>query len=251
MALTTGKGGSSGSNTEELYRLRATDPLTLLSATDGIDGRTVPPVEPVGWLVDPNHLAPLCARLRPYLPQEAGIPPSPGDTDTATFDTQAGLPRRGGKQTKPLPLAPPGRELHLWLRCYRYTADTASVPHYDKPARAEVLGTASAYSIVFYLNSGYEGGDTTFFRPCTSSSSSSSSSSGGEARSRRGLTLSLGGGAAPLTEVCARVSGGEGDCLIFPHGSGPGRYTALLHEGTTVRGAVPKYLLRTDIMFQQ
>jgi hypothetical protein len=81
----------------------------------------------------------------------------------------------------------------------------------------------------------------------------------GQMLSRRGLTWAPGQGATALYEVAARVKGRAGDCLIFPHGNHPGSYPNPLHEGSAVRAAgnggegdrlCPKYLIRTDIMFE-
>ena len=66
--------------------------------------------------------------------------------------------------------------------------------------------------------------------------------------SKRGLTWAVGGGTAPLYKIVARVKGGTGDALFFPHGGrGAGRNP--LHEGSPVTGKIPKYILRTDLMF--
>ena len=209
------------------------DPLALISATAGVDGAEFVPVEPA-WFADEDEaaraLAPIAARCRPHLPPRAG--------DDA--------------------LAAPGLEFSPALRCYRYLPGTASPPHYDKHSTREiatetdgVAHLASAYTVVVYLNGdAHEGGATTFYRPIQDGDGDQKSTS------RRGKTWAVGNGAKPLFERVARVRGGLGDVLFFPHRvARPGEtrpfpYEPMLHEGSPVFGAAPKYILRTDLMFE-
>ena len=107
----------------------------------------------------PEALRPLCARLRSALPAAAG----PGSSAA---------------------LAPPGEELSPFLRCYYYRRGERSAPHFDRSFREHAVAAAvaaiggggdpsggragrlvrfSAFSVVVYLDDGFEGGETTFF----------------------------------------------------------------------------------------
>jgi hypothetical protein len=135
----------------------------------------------------------------------------------------------------------------------------------------------SAYSLLIYLNDsdGYAGGATSFFRPILTTSDSHAAGAeqqqvgsgtakevSGRMLSRRGLTWAPGQGATALYEVAVRVKGMAGDCLVFPHGNHPGSYPNPLHEGSAVRAvnggsagagkhhSSPKYLIRTDVIFE-
>lgn len=203
---------------EEVAAIACEAPLSLLSPTDGLDGRPARPVEPVAWPVVAQELAPLCARLRPLLPATCGAAEGAG-----------------------APLAPPGRELSTFLRAYRYLPGTKSVAHFDKPSQSD--DAISAYSVVFYLSEGYGGGETTFFRSL--GEGGRPLETGAAATSRRRLTLKPG---APH-EAVARVAGRAGDALVFPHGARGGCFVQMLHEGALVRGPAAKLLLRSDVMF--
>ena len=84
------------------------------------------------------------------------------------------------------------------------------------------------------------GGETTFFRPLGDRD---------VAKSRRGFTIAVGDGAAPLTRVSARVRGRTGAALFFPHGTVSRCFESPLHEGSAVRGNAAKYVLRTDVCY--
>jgi hypothetical protein len=196
---------------------------------------------------------------------------------------------RASSSSVAAPLAPPGGELSTGLRCYRYTPGTSSLPHYDKSSQSGAGGGVSthksssgpdlhnsergplfsAYSVVLYLNGDdYAGGATSFYEPISrgggttggggggvgssaaNASAASASAGAGAASSRRGLTWAVGGGSAPLYRIVARVYGGTGDALFFPHGHrGPAAHPNPLHEGSPVVGHTPKYIIRSDLMF--
>ena len=211
----------------ELFDLLVTDPLALVPATDGVDGETFVPVEPVRWEVSPAALAAVAERCRPSLPEAVDLEGS-GE-----------------------PLARAGSEFATSLRCYRYLPGTASLPHYDKSTTDADTGAFSAYTVVVYLNGDEHGGGvTSFFEPVRSKAVDDLNDSTSASRSsKRGLTWAVGGGTAPLYKIVARVKGGTGDALFFPHGGPPGAGRNPLHEGSPVTGKIPKYILRTDLMF--
>ena len=207
----------------ELFDLLVTDPLALVPATDGVDGETFVPVEPVRWEVSPAALAAVAERCRPSLPKAV----------------------EGSGE----PLARAGSEFATSLRCYRYLPGTASLPHYDKSTTDAETGAFSAYTVVVYLNGDEHGGGvTSFFEPVRSKAVDADDVTRASRSSKRGLTWAVGGGTAPLYKIVARVKGGTGDALFFPHG---GRVAGRnpLHEGSPVTGKIPKYILRTDLMF--
>lgn len=131
-------------------------------------------------------------------------------------------------------------------RCYRYRPGDFSAPHYDRsftehaPADTETGGRAgrlvslSAFSLLLYLSDGYVGGETTFFE-----------AEEGVGRSRRKLTPAVGARLVPS----ARVRGGPGDALLFPHGLHAGCHPDPLHEGSVVTDG-EKVIIRTDIVFK-
>ena len=208
----------------DLFDLLVTDPLALVPATDGVDGEAFAPVEPVRWEVRPAALAAVAGRCRPRLPSSVD----------------------GSGE----PLAPLGSELATSLRCYRYLPGTASLPHYDKSTVNADTGAFSAYTVVMYLNGDdHGGGVTSFYEPVRSDAvEADDSMDANRSKSKRGATWAVGGGTAPLYRIVARVKGGTGDALFFPHGTrGPGPNP--LHEGSPVSGRVPKYILRSDLMF--
>ena len=149
------------------------------------------------------------------------------------------------------PLARAGSEFATSLRCYRYLPGTASLPHYDKSTTDAETGAFSAYTVVVYLNGDEHGGGvTSFFEPVRSQAVDDLNDATSASRSsKRGLTWAVGGGTAPLYKIVARVKGGTGDALFFPHGGPPGAGRNPLHEGSPVTGKIPKYILRTDLMF--
>ncbi len=207
-------------DTSKIFSLATGDPLSLLSASDGIDGKSLVPVEPIRWEVPKNALASIGKRCRGLLPCHSG------SSRNATLNNAQ--------------LASPGNEFSSALRCYRYLPGTASIPHYDKTSQSQETMTFSAYTAVFFLNGDdYEGGATSFFEPIGDKCK----------RSARGTTWSIGSGATPLFRVSKRVRGETGDMLCFPHGEHPGAYPNPLHEGSPVIGKVPKFIIRTDIQF--
>ena len=234
------------------FRAATTDPASLVSATDGVDGSPFAPVEPVRREVSRSAMAALAARLRPHLPEHDGV-----GACAVGFEADGSRKPSGERRE----LAPPGFELSPGLRCYRYLPGSVSVPHYDKPSADEDASTTSAYSAVVYLNGEeHEGGATTFFEPAEAADSASESfdDEGDDVRderrrrksSRRGVTWAVGGGAAPKFRVAARVRGNAGDVLVFPHGTRPGSHPNPLHEGSPVFGECPKYIIRTDVHFE-
>lgn len=254
------------------FRAATTDPMSLVSATDGVDGSPYAPVEPVRWEVPRSALAALAARLRPHLPEHDGAGANAVGAKRYEHEHASSRP---SDAVRPVPgaLARPGFELSPGLRCYRYLPGSVSVPHYDKPSADEDASTASAYSAVVYLNGDdHEGGATTFFEPIEETETESVGDEGEKTRerrveaeaasdvsrderqrkksSRRGVTWAVGGGAAPTFRVAARVRGNAGDVLVFPHGSRPGSHPNPLHEGSPVFGQTPKYIIRTDVHFE-
>ena len=197
----------------ELFDLVVTDPLALVPATDGVDGETFVPVEPVRWEVSPAALAAVAERCRPSLPEAV----------------------EGSGE----PLARAGSEFATSLRCYRYLPGTASLPHYDKSTTDAETGAFSAYTVVVYLNGDEHGGGvTSFFEPVRSKAVDADEVTRASRSSKRGLTWAVGGGTAPLYKIVARVKGGTGDALFFPHGGrGAGRNP--LHEGRRSPGKSP------------
>ena len=216
---------------ETLFARVTRDPLSLVAATTTPDGTTHHPVEPTNWDVPAEALRELAARCRPFLPWA-------GKETTAR-----------GEEAFAASLAPAGFELATRLRCYRYDPGTASPPHFDKAGPGPVVDgreTSSGYSVVLYLNGddlvadASLGGETTFFRPLGDRD---------VAKSRRGFTIAVGDGAAPLTRVSARVRARTGAALFFPHGTVSGCFESPLHEGSAMRGDAAKYVLRTDVCY--
>ena len=253
------------------FRAATTDPMSLVSATDGVDGSPFAPVEPVRREVSRSAMAALAARLRPHLPEHDGAGANAiGAKRHEREHEHEHASSRPSDAVRPVPgtLARPGFELSPGLRCYRYLPGSVSVPHYDKPSADEDASTTSAYSAVVYLNGeDHEGGATTFFEPIEETEfvddegeetrdrvDATSDASRDERRrrksSRRGVTWAVGGGAAPTFRVAARVRGNAGDVLVFPHGSRPGSHPNPLHEGSPVFGECPKYIIRTDVHFE-
>ncbi|KAF0709325.1 hypothetical protein AaE_012911 [Aphanomyces astaci] len=146
--------------------------------------------------VDPSALEEIMRRLRPHMPSHAG------PTNRAPLATAF---------------------LSPFLRSYYYHEADFSMPHYDKSfthhegLRGRILNF-SAYSVLFYLNGGFDGGHTSFFTDKSA------------------------------TTIAAQVGPCIGDVLVFPHGNFPGCFPNPFHEGSTVtRGE--KLLIRTDLVF--
>ena len=146
------------------------------------------------------------------------------------------LPARASAASSAV-LAPLDSAISGFLRTYCYEAGEFSAPHWDKSFRQvdgdRKLVCFSAYSLLIYLNGGFDGGATTFF------------SSEGVVASARGLT--------PLNaredlKVTAQVEPRKGSVLLFPHGKGESLYPDPLHEGSVVQRGM-KLLIRTDLVY--
>ncbi len=85
-------------------------------------------------------------------------------------------------------------------------------PNYDSNNKSYDDCDMSFYTIIIYLNDGYDGGETSFIRR---------SKSGG------------------IQEYIIKPV--KGRVLIFQHN--------LLHEGKLLKGNIPKYIIRTDVMY--
>lgn len=159
----------------------------------------------------------LCARIRVHAPRSAG-PSYPADSAA---------------------IMPAGAEVSTFLRCYHYREGDCSAPHFDKSYTEHAdhqLSAFSGYSVLLYLNDGFEGGGTTFFHPDPTIRIT-----------RSGLT--------PVREdlhklrAVASVEPRRGDVLIFPHGNFNGCHPNPLHEGSVVTTG-EKLLIRTDLVFR-
>lgn len=136
-------------------------------------------------------------------------------------------------------LEEPGLEISNFVRTYMYQNGDFSSPHYDKSYRKVVDGKCtqfSGYSMVFYLNDGFENGQTTFFEHDPSL-----------AVSNKGNTPIIRD--RSQLKACCQVGPRAGDVLCFPHGHVPGSLPSPLHEGSKVENGC-KYILRTDIVYQ-
>jgi hypothetical protein len=140
------------SDSAALFTALISDPLTLVPATDGVDGAAHVPVEPVRWAVSAGALTTLEARVRPCLPVHAGIDPAVVSAAAVGAGAGGAAEAAVGAGSPGAPLAPVGSELSPFLRCYRYLPGTASLPHYDKSAATSDGSMFSAYSVVLYLN---------------------------------------------------------------------------------------------------
>ena len=190
--------------------------------------------------VAPSVVAPLARRLRPWLPSTPG-----GACESAAT------------------LAPSDSDaVSSFFRCYLYRDGDCSTPHFDRSFRVHSAASApstasgarggakraparhggellrfSAYSLLLYLNDGFDGGETSFFNPDPSLRVS-----------RRGLTVPP--AEAAKLGIAARVTPRRGDCLIFPHGAHCGGcHASPLHEGTTVHGG-EKVIIRSDLVYE-
>ena len=221
------------------FKVLAVDPILTLSSTDTFNGESRLPVEPVSWSpmkvsndddnnddedrYDTNVLEKMAKRIRQYLPPRSGMDGESGrylvEDDNLLLDER--------------------------LRCYRYSEETCSIPHYDKSTTKKSENRkemSSAYSLIIYLNgTAHLGGETGFFLDAQPKSRKSNS----------GLTKSAGGGNFPLLEYVASVKGETGDILLFPHGNKETEleYEHLLHDGRDVVLGEPKFLIRTDVMY--
>jgi len=161
-----------------------------------------------------DALAPVCKRIRPFLPAVAGP------------DCEASL-------------AEPGLEMSEFLRCYLYLPGDSSRPHFDRSYSKHtnhVQTAFSAYSVLLYLTSSCEGGGghTTFFAPDLTLDVSAD-----------GLTVKQ---ERHELSIAASVAPCCGDVLVFPHGRHPGCHPNPLHEGSPVVTG-EKLLIRTDVMY--
>ena len=209
------------------FKILAVDPILALSSTDTFYGESRLPVEPVSWSPAKNGttvLEKMARRIRPYLPLRSGMDSKSGrylvEDDNLLLDER--------------------------LRCYRYSEKTCSIPHYDKSTSSKANGKemSSAYSLIVYLNgTAHLGGETGFFLDSQRNSRKSNS----------GLTKNCGDGNFPLVEYVASVKGETGDVLLFPHGNKEcdADYEHLLHDGREVLAGEPKFLIRTDVMYEK
>jgi hypothetical protein len=167
---------------------------------------------PLSSHVRPEALAGLCARAAAALPAVAGP-----------------------ALAQPVLAAPHALSPHI--RSYCYLPGDFSTPHFDRTQvgrAADGRVTASAFSVVLYLNEGFSGGCTTFFAPDPSL-----------VRSARGNTVLV---PRDALSVAAAVEPRTGDALIFPHGGREGDHPNPLHEGSVILEGC-KCILRTDIVF--
>lgn len=200
--------------------------------------------------VGSKPLETLAARLRPFLDEFAGP-----------------------KSKKPLEAA--GKELSSFLRTYCYEEGDFSAPHFDKAftehtgddhdttegdkdedvdkaknsgsknnkkkpnekggVLARELVRFSAFSVVMYLNEGFEGGATTFFKEDERIKPS-----------RRGNTPIIED--MSILEVAGANVPRMGDVLVFPHGNMPGSFPNPLHEGSVLKKG-SKCIIRTDVFY--
>ena len=168
--------------------------------------------------VPSSAMQPLCARLRPFLPQTAG----PGAEDCKLLD--------------------PGLEVSPFLRCYDYLTGDGSSPHFDRSFTEHCKKTGaqlsfSAFSILLYLSDSAEnsGGGTTFFER----DEAWQVSKGG---------LNVVNFERESLREAATVTPRAGDVLVFPHGNHPGCWPNPLHEGSVVESG-GKSLIRTDALY--
>lgn len=129
------------------------------------------------------------------------------------------------------------------MRTYHYTEGEFSAPHYDRSlvehehtgGRGGKIIQYTAYSVLFYLDEGCEGGHTTFFVDDPSIKKTKSGK--------------------PLIEgvdlkVAGHVTPRRGDVLIFPHGHGrKGLHPDPLHEGSVVVKGI-KTIIRSDLVYK-
>ncbi|KNC83132.1 hypothetical protein SARC_04604 [Sphaeroforma arctica JP610] len=163
----------------------------------------------------------LCARIRHVLPLLAG------PTHKGALECE-------------------GEEISNFLRCYHYKKNDSSAPHYDRSftQHAELKGPEhgrllrfSAYSMLLYLNDGFEGGNTTFFEKVDPALIAGT-----------GFTLADESTRDQLM-IAGHVAPQEGDVLIFPHGNHKGCHSNPFHEGSRLLKG-EKIIIRTDIVYR-
>jgi hypothetical protein len=136
---------------------------------------------------------------------------APGGIESFQPHIDAGFPPSG--------LSPDCTEL-VWDASHDYNDDTDN--HNDKNAPTRIV---SRLTILFYLNDAFVGGETNFY---------------------------VDHGSRLIASVRPRT----GSCLIFPQGVGEAaveyaRNHWPLHEGSPVMAGEPKYVIRSDILFQE
>jgi len=103
---------------------------------------------------------------------------------------------------------------------------------YDTDASGE---TRSFLTFLIYLNDGFEGGATRFYRSSTDEDQQGSGKTSGKG------TCTRGGGM-----VAQGVQPKKGCVLVFPQGN----TASLLHEGSAVTKGT-KYVVRTDVLYRR
>lgn len=184
----------------------------------------------------PSDLRPLTSRIVQHLPLHAG----PSNASPLEDDDLA---------------------LSPLLRCYDYRENDYSAPHYDRSfsehknsglsgdggeTRGGALVRFTAYSILFYLNDGFEGGNTNFFPDCPDRARSCRGNTPVAALSAgHDLTAGVKGDRSDIISVVPC----RGDCLVFPHGRQKGCHPDPLHEGgVIIKGR--KTIIRSDIVYK-
>ena len=164
--------------------------------------------------VSRGDIAALAARVRPYLEVFAG------PSNNSILEEE-------------------GLELSTFLRCYNYEVGDCSTPHYDRSATStrgrHDVSTFSAYSILFYLNDGFDGGHTTFFEEHPSLT-----------RTKCGIAAGC-----DISDEVRRtsVTPRRGSLLVFPHGRMQGCWPDPLHEGSVIHEG-EKTIIRSDIVYK-
>jgi hypothetical protein len=254
---------------EQVERKRAGDQLkgAATLATAAIDMSAVPRRRSQHHLpcrVSASSMAALCARVRPFVSTYAG-PKNPadravlltpgtelstflrcyhyqtGDTSTPHYDksftTHVRAPSDIGDDSNNNKSSSKNSQNSKNCNSNGGKNSGKSNAHSrQKRGGGGALETFSAYSVLLYVNDGFEGGATTFFKHNP------------DVRiTRRGLT--------PVPEdldklePIAKVIPRCGDVLIFPHGNFNGCHPNPLHEGSIVVSG-EKCLIRTDLLYR-
>jgi hypothetical protein len=244
--------GQSRDTAESVARLEA---LLRGVAADGVARRTRPVAGVAGAfvlerLIAPDEAAALCEHVRAshaacgkggsrresQHPLSSHVRPEALAGLCARAAAAAALPAVAGPAlAQPVMAAPHALSPHI--RSYCYLPGDFSTPHFDRSQVGRATdgrATATAFSLVLYLNEGFSGGCTTFFAPDPSL-----------VRSARGNTVLV---PRDALSVAAAVEPRVGDALIFPHGGREGEHPNPLHEGSVIVEGY-KCILRTDIVY--